>query len=297
MKRTTTSWNLAYGPEKVAYYVVAKWMMNVKHPVWMEIVGKKLSDEELKEKAYTQDSWVPAVSSMYIIGHLNTKLKILEDPKKILRKGKFYLLFETSMSGAGIEGYSRLYNPLHMISLCKHSGTDWTGVVFDPEHLLGSGLDPLEIAKKIPNGDGKFVKVVHLGYPTPKQPAHMGIPLGSRAQLYLYRILYELRKKGFRDGYIIFERAAESQIKQSILAIRKIVEYLEKDVPPENLPMDFYGISLDNEEFKRQLAIINEHAYEPLKGLLSVPEEEHTFLSGAAKDRMKLEEWRKEKYR
>ncbi len=289
-------WDLAYGSETVAYYAVAKWMMETGHELWNDIVGKKLSDEELVSTAPDPNkSWVPAVAGLYFLGHLEPKG--MESPKKLLEKYKLYLLMEPPMAGPGLEGHMRISNPLHMIYVAKAAKSKWVGVVLDPEHILGNNLDPMEVVDSIPDGCGRLVRVVHLGYPTPHQPAHMGIPLGSKAQEYLYRFLFKLRQKGFRDGYLIFERAAESEIKQSITSIRKIVEYLEKDVPPEKLPPEFYGISFGNEEYARQLTIVRERAFDPLKGMLHVPEEEHTFLGSAALEKHKLEEWRKEKYR
>jgi hypothetical protein len=77
-----------------------------------------------------------------------------------------------------------------------------------------------------------------------------------------------------------------------------IKQFLEKDVPPEKLPLEFYGLEPGQwASTERQKAQILEHAYDPLKGMLQVPEEEHGFLSKAAVEKGKTEEWRKEKYR
>jgi len=42
---------------------------------------------------------------------------------------------------------------------------------------------------------------------------------------------------------------------------------------------------------------MREHAWDPLEGLLSVPEEKHTFFSKTAVEKQKGQEWEKRKYR
>src|SRR3989338_10257564 len=106
-----------------------------------------------------------------------------------------------------------------------------------------------------------------------------------------------LRQRGFREGYIIYERGGGDSpakvVEQSIQVIRYIKENLQKGIPPEELPESFYGISEMNEaKYKMQLVAIKEHAWDPLKGLLVIPEEEHTFLSRAAIEKGKAEEWK-----
>jgi hypothetical protein len=85
-----------------------------------------------------------------------------------------------------------------------------------------------------------------------------------------------------------------------VTALKIMAEHLEKDIPPERLPPEFFGIvtgEIASEE--RQLAIIREHARDPLKGLISVPEEEYTFLSRAALEKPGVtpEKWKKEELR
>ncbi len=298
LKYTYTA-QLMFGAEKIAYYIVAKWMMMEKHQLWMNIVGKMLSDEELYNLANDPEkSWVPAVSAMYILGHFTSKdTKAYSDPKPLLKKFNLLFVFETPMAGHGTEGLMRLARPRDMCFLAKAINSDFVGVAYDSEHMLGSNINPLKEAESLPAKTGEFIKVIHLGYPTPHQPAHMPIPVGSEAQLFLYRVLFELRKKGFTDGYLIFERAGEQSIQQSVIAIRLMVQFLEKDVPPEKLPEEFYGMKPGGPEIARQLVAIREHALDPLKGLITVPEEEHGFFGKAAIEKGKGEEWKKEKYK
>ena len=116
-----------------------------------------------------------------------------------------------------------------------------------------------------------------------------------------------MKKKGWRDGYIMFERGGgrtgkgalpQEVFEDTVTALRWIVTFLDRDVKPEELPPEFYGISLQNEPvFKRQLVAMREHAWDPLEGLLSVPEEKHTFLGKSAVDKGKAQEWEKRKFR
>jgi sugar phosphate isomerase/epimerase len=286
--------DLAYGAEKVAYFIIAKWMQENNDPLWKNIVGKKIKDDKLPEK---HKEWVPAVSAKYIWGHFNPKEKDkFKDPKPLLEKYRLYFVFETQMGTSGLEGLQRLTRPRDMIFLCQAIKSDWVGVCFDFEHVLAQNIDPKKEIESIPYGLAKYVKVCHLGFPTPHVPAHMPIPLGSEAQLYLYERLYELRKKGFKEGWLIFERGAAPR-QQSILVLRLLKEYLEKDTPPKELPLEFFGMKEKGPDLKRQEVAIKEHALDPLKRMLAIPEEEYTFLSQAAVKKGKGAEWEKEKYR
>ena len=93
-------------------------------------------------------------------------------------------------------------------------------------------------------------------------------------------------------------RLPNEVFEDSVQALRQVAFYLEKDIDPKNLPPEFYGISAANQSvFARQLVAMREHAWDPLEGLLSVPEEKHTFLSKSALDKGKAQEWEKRKFR
>ncbi len=317
---------LHYGPERLAYYIMAKHMERSKDPLWEKIVKaaikffarrdgmseqewlkkkgiKKLSiDDENFRKAH--ELWVPAVSARYIYGHFFPKRPEYEDPKKYL-DGMFFAL-ESPMGGRGVEEWPRLSNPLLYYYLVEEVnekvGKNIFAVALDFEHMLSSRIDPELVAELWPEGKGKHIRIIHAGWPATLAPAHMPIYLGSDQQYYLYRVYYKLREKGFGvedECYLIFERGGPETFQESILSLKKIAEFLEKDVPPDNLPLEeFAGISpTDVKAMERQLATIREHAYDPLKGLLMVPEEMHGALGGEAVRRGKAEEWRKEKYR
>jgi len=291
----TVDGSATYGPERVAYYAVAKLMSDSRDSLWLAIAGDIKFNEDMLEK-YME--WVPAVTAKYIWGHFNPHEKKFVDPKPLLAKandGKgMFWVFEPEMAQKGYEKYMRLAKTRHLYELCVAIGSPWVVVALDFEHMLSCALDPKVEISELPEYGAELIKVVHVGWPTPHIPAHQPIPVGSEAQQYVYERLWELRQKGFMDGWIIFERSGgEDPIKQSVLAIRLIVDQLEKDTPPNELPEEFFGLSKDGFDVKRQEVSIKDHALDPLKGLLSIPEEEHGFLSGAALAKGKGEEWKK----
>jgi len=128
----------------------------------------------------------------------------------------------------------------------------------------------------------------------------------SQAQEIIYEWLYMLRQKGFKEGVLIFERGSgrgggkttSDVFELSVLALRQIAENLEKGIAPKELPLTFYGMSEKNDAvYKRELVAVRDHAWDPLEGVLSVPEEKHSFLSRAAVEKQKAQEWEKRKFR
>jgi hypothetical protein len=171
--------------------------------------------------------------------------------------------------------------------------------------MLSHKIKPEEIIPKLPCDK---VFLIHLTKPIPYGgTAHIPLSIGSKGQEILYKWLYDMRRRGFKDGYLIFERgggrtgggkSAWEVIENSVWVMRQIVKYLEQDVPPEDLPPEFYGIAEQNQEtFARQMATMRDHAWDPLEGLLMIPEEKHTFLSRAAVEKQKGEVWEKRKFR
>ncbi|MEM5853724.1 MAG: hypothetical protein QXG39_02675 [Candidatus Aenigmatarchaeota archaeon] len=322
--------DLRYGPERWAYYFVAKWMEDMKHVLWEKIVwasikffaardGKnvekwleerkidpeKLSIEEDNFRS-SYEIWVPAVASLYIYGHFFPERKEYKDPKEYL--GEMIFTLETPMGGRGIEEWLRLANPYQYYFLVeemnKRAGREIFAVAMDFEHMLSLRIDPEKVIELLPPDGGKYVRVVHAGWPSTLAPAHLPIEIGSDQQKYLYAMYYKLRQKGFGKGekeyYIIFERGGPETFQQSVTALKLIIEHLEKDIPPEKLMEypSFFGIDLNQTaSMERQLTIIKEHALDPLRGLITVPEETHTFLGRAAVEKGKAEEWRRERYR
>jgi hypothetical protein len=287
--------DLTYGSERLAYYIIAKWMQNEKDSIWIDIVGRTIKDEDFPKPDEIK-KWVPAVSAKYIWGHFCPNGKTFDDPRPMLERHRLYFVFETQMGSGGIEGMYRIVRIRDMIFLCKAIKSRWTGVCFDFEHVMSQNIDVKKEIESIPYGFMNIVKVCHLGFPTPHVPAHMPIPLGSKEQYWIYERLFEMRKKGFKDGYLIFERGGAPR-DQSAIVLRLIKEFLEKDTEPKMLPLEFYGMKEKGPEISRQEVVIREHALDPLKGMLLVPEEEYTFFSSEAVKKGKGEEWKKEKYK
>ncbi|MEM5801923.1 MAG: hypothetical protein QXQ18_00860 [Candidatus Aenigmatarchaeota archaeon] len=345
-KEAIESVNLAYGSERIAYYIIAKYMELTNDPLWKNIVDinvKYLVEFEKKrknKKDYTVEDWkkehrierfsiddeqfqldfrlwVPAVSAKYIWGHFmqskcpDDTIHKRYDLKKVLEdaKGKIFFALETPMSSPLIAEWSRLPNPLQMYYLIKEIDPEGKimGIAIDLEHLLSSNIDPDIVVDLMPEDAGKFVRIIHSGYPSVLMPAHIHIPLGTEAMWYLYKIYFKLQQKGMGKGkevYIIFERGSPQEVRQSITALKIIVEFLEKNIKPEdilNKPEEFkkfFGIDIGQvASMERQIVVIREHALDPLKGLIIVPEEEHGFLGRAVVEKGKVEEWRKERFR
>ena len=295
-----------------AYHLVARWMKEKGDPLWSNIAGG--ADPE---NLYFRDERIfcAAVASKYIEGHLTLKdnpanREFLEgmSVKEWCEKENLYMLLENPESGGGAEGLYRLFDPRHFYYTIKQINSSRVMVTIDFEHMVSQQLDPDEILKDLPGDFGKMILLFHLGQPLPYGgTAHIPISRGSLAQEQIYRWLYLLKKKGWKDGFIMFERGGGRTgrgttpyevFEDSVIALRQIAIYLEKDIKPEQLPPDFYGISLQNEPvFARQLVAMREHAWDPLEGLLSVPEEKHTFLGKSAVDKGKAQEWEKRKFR
>ena len=160
----------------------------------------------------------------------------------------------------------------------------------------------------LPDDFGAQVFLLHLGDPIPYfGTAHIPIALADRGADTLYKWIYWFRQKGFKDGYIIFERGSgrtpgkqqmSNIFEYSVYVIRQIVKYLDRDTKPDALPPEFYGLSLENKDiFAQQLVAMREHAWDPLQGMLKIPEEKHTFLGKAAVDAGKAKEWERGRYR
>lgn len=295
-----------------AYHLVAHWLKETGDSFWANI-AKNADPESLYFDNET--AFCAAVASKYIEVHLTLKDNQANrehlngmSVKEWCEKHKLYLLLENPESGEGAEGLYRLFHPEHFYHTINKIGSPFVKVTIDFEHMVSQGLDPNEILEKLPGDFGKMVFLFHLGQAVPYGgTAHIPIARGSIAQEQIYKWLYIIKKKGWKTGYMMFERGAgrtgqgrlpNEVFEDSVQALRQIALYLEKDVPYEKLPPEFYGISVQNEAvWARQLVAMREHAWDPLEGLLSVPEEKHGFLSKSAVDKGKGQEWEKRKFR
>ncbi len=233
--------------------------------------------------------------------------------KDYIKDNKIVVTFETPQIEAKQEGLLRIVRSEHIYQLAKKIRSfkgnenylsDCVFMSLDFEHMLTHNLNiDLEIDELPPDG-GALCKVIHVGNPKPVHPAHAPIYIGSEAQELNYRYLYKLRKKGFKDGWIIFERGGGQSplewMRSSVFALRLIVEYLEKEMDPDKLPPEFYGITPESEfSEQRQMTVVEQYFFAPLSGTLAIPEEEHTFLGRVATERpgMTPDKWKKEELR
>lgn len=294
------------------FHIIAKWMKERSDPLWGSIAEGKDP-----EPLYFRDenAFCAAVASKYIVGHLTLKDNKSNEEfldgmsiKEWCEKKKLYLLLENPESGEGAEGLYRLFHPKHFYHTIKQLGSPFIRVTIDFEHMVSQQLNPDDVLPELPGDFGKMIVLFHLGQPVPYGgTAHIPVSRGSLAQEQIYRWLYWLRKKGWNEGYIMFERGGGRTgqgklplevFEDSVQALRQIAKYLEKDVKPEELPLEFFGISMENEPvFARQVVTIREHAWDPLEGMLQVPEEKHTFLSKTAVEKGKAQEWERRKFR
>lgn len=175
-------------------------------------------------------------------------------------------------------------------------------MIIDWEHVATQGVDPFHEADdfvRYVKDVSDYIIAIHANYPSPLQP-HKPIEIADREVI--YRLLWKLREVGLGKKfivYLLFERGGgEDPFRGSVVALRTIAENLEKDIKPDELPPTFYALPEGTRDYARQKVAIFEHAFEPLKGVLKQPEEEHTLLGSAAiKLGKRPEEWKKEELR
>jgi hypothetical protein len=290
-----------------AYLIVAAYMKETGDPIWSSLCNNMDPEKAYREK---HPEFNAAVAARYLQGHLEAKWpdvnkKLLKGMSALewLKEKNIILAFEIPEAHEGFEGLLRLFNPLDGYIMIKKLKSPILKLCIDFEHLLSHKLKVEDMIKGLPSDGGKDIIALHLSKPIPYfGSAHVPIPIGSRAQEIIYKWIFDLRKKGFRDGYLVYERGGGKtawEVMQNVVwAMRQMVKYLEKDIPFEELPPEFYGVSEQTKEtFARQIVTMREHAWDPLEGLLMIPEEKHTFLSRSAVEKGKKEEWEKRRFR
>ena len=176
-------------------------------------------------------------------------------------------------------------------------------MLIDFEHIATQGFDALNEIKdfvKLAPDAGKYINALHVTKPTPLHH-HIQVEIGDVG---IYRLLWALVDKSElgkeHDTYLIYERGGDRDpFKQSVTALRLMVDQLQKGTKPEDLvgKPEFFGMSgasIGTEQ--RQRAIISEHTEDPIDGLLVVAEEGHTFIGRAAtsKPGVTPDKWKKE---
>ncbi len=295
--------------------------------------GNKLWVDEAWEKAEKEnDRWFKeffyaACGAKFLEGHtkkllewMNTKLKkgieaeplsetfTKEDKERMLKTlREVNIVYESpdardpSHAGLFILWSPRqVYAAVKMIRQTLKTEKVW--MLMDYEHVATQGIDPVvdmrEVMKLAPDF-GKYVYSVHCNPPNPLHPMDP-IEIGD---VRVYNLLWMLRQTGFGkvgERYLIFERGgAKDPFERSVEMLKLCVKYLEMDMPPEKLPPEFFGVEGPTTgNIIRQGQIVKDHAWEPLKDLLEMPEEEWTFLSQAAVRKGKRPEvWKRAEFR
>jgi len=311
--------------EYVAYHVIAKMMYKNNDPLWKALLGSSDDPDQIIEEAIKHigekgtltdvvKKLITAVAAKYIEGHLRTeleeyamKVKIENKMQKMsvldyCKKHRMQIFIETNMPGGYGEmtagappGELRIIKATDHVKICQVIDPDMLGYCLDFEHLITNYVDPEKEAEELmKTGGGKLIKCLHTNAPRPIVGAHAPIWSFSNDMFILYRFFYKLRKAGCKNAYIIWEMGSHG-VQESAIAFRNIVRELEKDTDPAKLPDEFFGIDKTFEA--QQMTAIREHAWDPLEGMLMIPEQKHTFLSRRALDQGKAREWEKEKYR
>jgi len=292
---------------------LAKYNMNYEDNGWLDRAwydAQKSNDRKFKEFFYG------TVGAKFLEGHVKRIYEWLNNEfiaKEI--KGKQELIdiaknlkitFETpdarDPSHAGLFvlwQQKQIYVAVKNIR--KALKTDKVWMLVDFEHMATQGVDPIKdmeyILKKIPDF-GTLAVAVHANAPNPGH-AHLPLELGD---VRVYKLLWYLAKTGFGKDklcYVIYERGGgDDPFKQSVETLRHVITYIQKNVEPDKLPPEFFGVKgAVAGDIIRQGQIVRDHAWEPLKDLLEIPEEEWGLLSSSAVKKGKAKEWEKAKNR
>ncbi len=253
--------------------------------------------------------WMKKEDNDGLLAYINSQAKD-EEEKKELKEIAKKLKITLEIPDARDPSYAGLYTICRvkqiyaavktMRETLKGAGGDRVFMLIDFEHITTQGFDAFEEIKdfvKLAPDAGKYILALHVTKPTPLHH-HIQVEIGD---IDVYKLLWELRTVGLgkhHTTYLIYERGGERDpFKQSVTAIRLMVDQLVNETKPEELVAkpEFFGVAGPNiASEERQRAIIQEHARDPIEGLLVVPEEKYTFLSKAATEKAGAEKWKKE---
>lgn len=295
--------------------VLAPYKMNYSDDKWLDkawTYAQEYNDRRFKEFYYA------VVAAKFLEGHMKEALKFINgklikdlkqhpDSDKLIQNAK-NLKITIEMPDARDPKYAGQYLLWHpkqiyaaIKTIRKTLKTDKIFMTIDWEHIAGQGVDPLvemDNLEKIAPDFGEYVLSVHSNAPNPLH-AHYPIELGD---LEIYKLNWFLRKTGLgkhnHDVYLWFERGGgEDPFRQAVDALKLCAKFLEKDIPPNELPEEYFGIKWTGLDFWRQEQIMRDHRFDPLKDLLEIPEEEWGMLSTAATRKGKTKEFKKEEMR
>lgn len=273
--------------------------------------AEKNNDEEFKQFFYA------AVGAKFLEGHLNklldwmdnelipVDLKDKPESQEIAKNLQITIEIpdarDPKYAGRYMLSHTKqIYSAVKTIRKVLNTKRIWMTV--DNEHLATQGYDPwIEgkmMAERYPDY-GKLVMSIHCTYPTPLH-SHYPIELG---QTEVYQLLWYTATAGAGKDkdhtlYLIFERGGgDDPFRQSVDALKLMAKFLHQGVPPEDLPMEFYGLEKTAFDEKRQSQIMMDHRFDVLKDLFEVPEEEWGLISTSAVKKGKKEIFKKEELR
>lgn len=314
-----------------AYNIMAHYLFYTKDPIWCamaDMYKDVLSDYNL---SYSNDTWpdeawkkaentndrkfkefyYAVCGAKFVEGHLKAIFRWMdeelipnlpeEELKEIARELKITLEIPDARDPSS-GGLFILCHPKQIYAavktIRKTLNTDRLFMTIDFEHNATQGWDPQETFEELPRiapDVGKYVISCHVTTPAPLHQ-HKPVEIGDDN---IYRLLYNMRQAGMgkeTDTILVFERGGgDDPFKKSITALRLMADQLEKNTHPDELPLEFYGISPVTETSEqRQRLMIGEHMGDPLKGMLMIPEEDYTFLSSVAMQKPGgAEKWKK----
>ncbi len=312
------------------YHIMAHYMFYTKDPIWTKMANIYKIDVNYSDKNWVDKEWEKAehkndrefkefyyavVGAKFLEGHLEKLLdwvdndlpNDLKDPelRKIAKNMKITIEIPDARD-ATHAGLHLLWRPKQIYAAIKTIrrtlNTDRIWMTMDFEHVATQGLDPIKEMEETTDDItdfGEYVLSVHSNAPNPMH-AHEPLELGD---VRVYKLNWFLSRTGFgknNTGYLIYERGGgEDPFKKAIAVLRLVAQSLEKNTHPDELPEEFFGMKGPVAgDFSRQSQIIRDHAWEPIKDLLEMPEEEWTMLSQAAiKKGKKPEFWKKGEFR
>ena len=213
------------------------------------------------------------------------------------KENKIHIFVETEQPAGGQEGKLRIMHAHHHIALVKSiENGEHISYNMDFEHLTTNLIDPIEdVTTNLKKGDGKYVRMIHINAPKPYGGLHGQIQLFSLDMYVLYKWMWELRQRGMKNAYMIWEWGQAGPPEESAPALRRMIRMLENDVPPDKLPPEFYGMGPEFEA--QQYQAIFMHAMDPIEGLITFPEHTFSFFGERAKAMGKLGPWLRNRFR
>ncbi len=298
--------------------VLAPYKLNYDDIYWLD---KAWEESQMKNDRKFKEFFYGTVGAKFLEGHTKRIMEWMNDtliakelkgkPGLIEIAKNLNICFETpdarDPTHAGLFvlwNQRQIYVAVKNIRKVLKTSKVW--MLVDFEHMATQGVDPIidmeEIMKKVPDF-GTYALAVHGNAPNPGH-AHLPLELGD---VRVYKLLYYLYKTGFlkdpsgkeKTAYVIYERGGgDDPFKQSVETLRHCLTYILKDTKPDDLPAEFFGVKGHVAgSIVRQEQIVRDHAWEPLKDLLEMPEEEWGLLSSSAVKKGKAKEWEKAKNR